>query len=233
MTGPLDTRRPLLLALDTATARVGIALYDGDLVAEASWPGGRQGSTTLLPEVDRLLRLTGQEVTAVTAVAVMLGPGSFSALRVGLSTAKGLAMGLGCALIGVPTMDAIAYPHRRPGVTVWALLDAGRARVTARAYRETPEGWQATGTPHHGTPHHGTAVEVAAAINAPAVVCGEASPALVAALADRPGIDVLPPAVRARRAGHLAEIAWRRLQAGDTDDPVTLEPIYVHVEQER
>lgn len=228
MTGLADTRRPLLLALDTATTRVGIALYDGDLVAEASWPGGRQGSTTLLPEIERLLRLTGQEVMAVTAVAVMLGPGSFSALRVGLSTAKGLALGLGCALVGAPTLDVIAYPHRRPGVTVWALLDAGRSRLTAQAYHETPAGWLATGASQHGT-----AAEIASAIHAPALVCGEASPALVTALEDRSGIEVLPPAVRARRAGHLAEIAWRRLQAGDTDDPVTIEPIYTHVEQER
>src|SRR5687767_10648138 len=89
---------PLLLALDTSTAHAGVALYNGDVLAELTWPAGRHGSQTVLPQVEHLLRLSSRDIRDLTVVAVALGPGSFSALRVGLSTAKGLALALACPL---------------------------------------------------------------------------------------------------------------------------------------
>jgi tRNA threonylcarbamoyladenosine biosynthesis protein TsaB len=219
VTAPTEAR--LLLALDTSTSLIGLALYDGQLLAEQSWPAGRHGSQTLLGEIDHLLRLLGRPIGAVTAVAVAVGPGSFSALRVGLSVAKGLVFALPASLLGIPTLDIVAYPHRRTDYTVWATIDAGRSRVFAAPYADQSDHWQAI------TPAvHGPAAGLLECVVGPAVVVGDIPPAVARALAQRPGVSLPPPALRQRRAGVLAELAWQRYQAGQSDDPVSLAPIY-------
>ena len=223
MSAPVEERPPLLLAIDTSTAQAGLALYDGDLLAEALWPAGRHGSQTLLVEVERLLGRAGRSVQALTGVAVALGPGSFSALRVGLSAAKGLAFALGCPLVGVPTLDVTAYPHRHAGLTVWAVVDAGRTRLAAAPYGPTGDGWGA-----QATPVHGPVAALLERLDGPALVCGELSTAALTALAGRAETLVPGAALRRRRPGCLAELAWDRLRAGQADDPVTLEPVYLH-----
>jgi tRNA threonylcarbamoyladenosine biosynthesis protein TsaB len=165
--------RPLLLALDTSTARAGVALYDGDVIAEATWPAQRQAGQSLLVEVRRLLDAAGRAPAHIAAVAVAVGPGSFSALRVGLSTAKGLALALGCPLLGISTLEATAAPHRGRGGTVWALVDAGRARVVAAPFAGDEGGWG-----RRGEPWHGPAADLAGVVAGPALVCGEVSPAV-------------------------------------------------------
>jgi tRNA threonylcarbamoyladenosine biosynthesis protein TsaB len=217
------TRPDLLLAIDTSTAQAGLALYDGDLLAELTWPAGRRGSRTALAEIKRLLALTDRAIGEVAAVAVALGPGSFSALRVGLSLAKGLAFARACPLLGIPTLDVVSYPHRHAGQPVWAVLDAGRTRVTAARYTTTDAGWQA-----ESPPYHGPVAGLVERITGPALVGGEVPSAMIDALTDRPDVIVLPPAVRRRRPGALAELAWARLLAGERDDPHALEPLYLH-----
>jgi len=220
---PAGRRQPLLLAIDTSTAQAGLALYDGSLLAELTWPAGRHGSRTVLVEVDRLLALAGRGAADLTAVAVALGPGSFSALRVGMSLAKGLAFATGCALVGIPTLDVVSYLHRHAGQLVWAVLDAGRGRVVAAPYMARGSDWEAAGPPFHGPV--GRLVE---RIAGPALVGGEVPPAMIDALRDRPDVVVLTPAALLRRPGALAELGWARLLAGAADDPVTLEPLYLH-----
>src|SRR5437764_105699 len=125
-----------LLALDTSTLAAGRALYrDGAPLAELQWPAGRAQTTAVLHEIDRLLGLAGLTVADLAAVAVAPGPGSFNGLRVGLSTAKGLVFALGLPLLGVPTLDATAYPHAAGGRPVRAVLAAGRGRLVSALYR--------------------------------------------------------------------------------------------------
>jgi tRNA threonylcarbamoyladenosine biosynthesis protein TsaB len=218
-----DASGALLLAIDTSTVQAGLALYDGDLLAELIWPAGRRGSQTVLPAIDGLLTLTDRAIGDVAAVAVALGPGSFSALRVGLSLAKGLALARACPLLGIPTLDVVSYPHRHAGQPVWAVLDAGRTRVTAARYSTTEAGWQADALPYHGP-----VAGLVERITGPALVGGEVPSAMIDALTDRPEVVVLPPATRRRRPGALAELAWARLRAGERDDPHALEPLYLH-----
>lgn len=215
--------QPLVLAIDTSTTQAGIALYNGDLVAELSWPAGRHGSQSLLSEIDHLLSLVNLTVDRLTAVSVAIGPGSFSALRVGLSVAKGLCFALGCPLLGIPTLDAVAHPHRHLDHTVWAVLDAGRQRVVTAPYAATATGWQAIAAAVHGP-----AAGLLECVCGPALICGEFPPAIGEALAAMPGVAVLSPANRRRRAGAVAELAWARLLSNQPDDPITLEPLYLH-----
>ncbi len=125
-----------MLAMDTATSHVVVALGTGDgrLLAETSWPAGHRHGERLLPSIEALLREHGVERTAITGVVVGTGPGAFTGLRVGLATAKALAHGLGCPIAGVATSEALIAASGADRVVL--LLPAGPSdRVAARAGR--------------------------------------------------------------------------------------------------
>lgn len=216
-----DVQPPLLLAIDTSTDQAGLALYDGAVLAEIAWPASRAARRTVMPESLHLLGLAGRTIDQITAVGVAIGPGSFSALRAGLSIAKGLVYVRRCPLIGIPTLDVVSYPHRQAGVTVWSVLQAGRGRVIGVRYPPTDDLF-ATGT----VPYHGTVAGLVGQIAGPALVTGEVPREMIDALAQHPDIVIPSAALRLRRAGVLAELAWRRWRAGQADDPFTLEPLY-------
>ncbi len=217
----------MLLAIDTATRQAGIALYDGarGLITEYNWHSANRHTEELMPAIAQMMDQAGIAARDLTAVGVALGPGSFTGLRVGLAAAKGLALAHGAKLLGVPTLDAAAYPHQAQPVPVVALLQAGRGRVYWAAYAHGPAGWS------NQTPYAlGTAVDVANATLRPMLFVGEVSPAdreTLIKFAGRPRAQFLPPALAMRRAGYLAELAWARHQAGAADDPATLSPIYL------
>jgi tRNA threonylcarbamoyladenosine biosynthesis protein TsaB len=214
-----------LLAIDTSTQMAGLALYAADtLLAELAWPAGRAQTTALLGEIDRLLGLSGLRPPDLGAVAVAIGPGSFNGLRVGLSTAKGLAFALDLPLLGVPTLDAVAYPHGGHGRAVRAVIAAGRGRLVSALYR-----WQDGEVRRVGDYANSTPEELAGLIVEPTIVCGELPPERHASWRDlAPLAQLVPSALNARRAGCLAEIAWARFRRGETDDAAALEPIYLH-----
>jgi len=126
-----------VLAIDTATSRVVVTRggLDGTPVAEASWAAGYRHGETLLPAIERLLAPVGGRA-AVGAIVVGTGPGAFTGLRVGIATAKGLAHGLGCPIVGVSTGAALlaAAAVAAPGPDLVLFLPAGPAdRVVVRA----------------------------------------------------------------------------------------------------
>ncbi len=213
----------MLLALDTSTALASVALYDGALRAEATWRAGREHSTQVLPEAVRLLAQQGLGPEALRAVAVAVGPGSYTGLRVGLSLAKGLAVALQLPLVGVCTLDVLAAPLRAAAPPVRPALDAGRRRYATALYdhdgaalvrREPIAGVDLAG--------------LLALLRSPVVVTGDLDAAAREALAAAgAGIEVATPAAATRRAGYLAELAWERLARDGGADPATVEPIYL------
>jgi tRNA threonylcarbamoyladenosine biosynthesis protein TsaB len=213
----------MLLAIDTSTTVTGLALYDaGGPRAEAAWESGRNHTAQLLPQLDMLLRHAGVERSDLRAVAVALGPGSWSGLRVGVSVAKGIALAGGLPLVGVPTLDALALQHARPGTPVYPLIRLGRDRfATARFRGDGPERAERD--------RNVSLAELCAEVGQRALFCGDldepARQALRAGLGDRALLS--GPAAGLRRPAFLAELAWRRLAAGQRDDLVTLEPIYL------
>ncbi len=101
----------MLLALDTATRQSGIALLEaGGLLAEMNWTSQTGQTTELLPRLSQLLEWQNRSLADVEVIAVGLGPGSFTGLRVALSAAKGIALANEVPLVGVPTLDATAWP---------------------------------------------------------------------------------------------------------------------------
>ncbi len=123
-----------ILVIDTATSRVVVARgdRDGGLLDEHSWAAGYRHGETLLPSIERLLKPAGGR-TAVGAIVVGTGPGAFTGLRVGIATAKGLAHGLGCPILGVSTGLALLEAAGTDGAEVALLLPAGPSdRVLVR-----------------------------------------------------------------------------------------------------
>ena len=215
----------LLLAIDTSTDLVGLALTDGETTAELSWPARLRQTATILQGVDHLLGLTGRAVGEVEAVAVATGPGSFSGLRVGMSVAKGLVLARDVALVGIPTLLATALPHVDPERPAVAVVGAGRRRLVWTVIEHAaPEPVQST-APVNGSPD-----ELAAFVTAlagPVVVCGEVPGALRHGWAGDPRVAC--PPLSGRRPAAIASLGWDRWRRGGMDDPVTLEPAYLHL----
>jgi tRNA threonylcarbamoyladenosine biosynthesis protein TsaB len=216
----------LLLAIDTATRVTGLALYDqAGLHLEQTWLTGDNHTVELMPYIVRACEQLGLAPEALQAVAVSLGPGSFTGLRVGLSVAKGLALALDIPVLGVPTLDAIAYAHCREVLPVCAVVPAGRGRWCTAMYRaQGASGWQRSSDYALVS-----ADDLRASLQEPTFVCGELDPHLVEAL--RTGAAewavIASPALSMRRAGYLAELAWQRFSAGERDELSSLTPIYL------
>jgi tRNA threonylcarbamoyladenosine biosynthesis protein TsaB len=216
----------LLLAIDTASRVTGLALYDqAGLQMEQMWHSGDNHTVELMPYIARACEQQNLAPSALQAVAVSLGPGSFTGLRVGLSVGKGLALALGIPVLGVPTLDATAYAHSREVLPVCAVLPAGRGRWCAALYRSGgASGWQRCGDYLLVT-----ADDLIALLQEPTLICGELDQPLVDVLRAR-AVEravIAGPAVRMRRAGYLAELAWQRFSAGERDDLASLTPIYL------
>jgi len=213
--------RPLL-AIDSSTEQAGVGLFDGERGSELAWHAGRTQTATLLAQIHRLLGLHGLVAADLGAVAIATGPGTFNGLRVGMGIAKGLVLGLGVPLLGVPTLAAAALPHADAGRPVVPVVAAGRGRLVWAEYADGPAGWGAALPARNGTVEeliehlHG----------GEAVVTGELDPAQEAAVAAVPGVVLVPRPLRPRRPGAVAALAWDRHRAGEADDPASLEPVY-------
>jgi tRNA threonylcarbamoyladenosine biosynthesis protein TsaB len=216
----------MLLAVDTSTAQVGLALYDGSQVpGEMTWTTRQHHTTELAPALAGLLSRCGISMDMVSALGVAVGPGSFTSLRVGLSFVKGIALARRLPVMGIPTLDIIAAAQplgKNPLITV---IQAGRKRIAFSEYRNMKNGWQV-----QGPVRSGTVEELADAIESPTYVAGELSSEDRTRLA-RKRVNVLlaSPVNCVRRPAILAELAWARWQNKDVDDAASLAPVYLHV----
>jgi len=133
----------LVLAIDTATSRVSVAIGDrGVAIGEVSLAGGRRHAEQLAPAIRYLCDELDLSLDQLAAVAVDIGPGLFTGLRVGVTTAKVMAHALRVPVVGVPSLDLVAYPLRHSPRLVVSVLDARRREVFWASYRPVPGGVQ-------------------------------------------------------------------------------------------
>ena len=215
------------LSIDTSTryALVGLS-RQGETVAEIAWRSERNHSVELVPTIRTLMDRGGTGMQELEAIYVAKGPGAFSALRVGLSTAKSLAVALDIPLVSIGTLDVEARPFRGLGTPVRALLDAGRDRLYVGSYQAASE----NGDPFYAVQ---SPEELANSVDATTLFCGEGVRGVADFLRSSIGkravvADVAPPT---RRASLLAELAHRRWQEVGADDPATLQPMYLRGSQ--
>lgn len=211
----------MLLAIDTATRMASLALHDGQrLCYEATWQADRQHTVQLAARLATALEELGLPPERLGAVAVTIGPGSFTGLRVGLALAKGLALARNLPLLGIPTLDVLAVAQGRDRRMLVAVLQAGRGRIFAATYR-WQGGWQCRQGPELTTWEG-----LAAKLERPALICGEIEGAGHEALRGATHVEIVSPAMALRRAGFLAELGWQRLRRGQVDSPSALLPLY-------
>ena len=215
----------MTLAIDTSTRQTAVALHaDGVVLGELAWVSEQNHTRELLPAIDTLLRHVHVTLDDVRGLAVAQGPGGFTALRVGLSVAKGLAFARGLPLVGVGTLEVAAYPFGATGFPVWAMVDAGRGEIAAARFRLRGGVWQ------QEEPEHLTTLDaLCARVEEPSLFCGEITSAMEAVLRERLGKLALvpPPAARRRSAGALAELGAARLARGERDNADALQPLYL------
>lgn len=215
----------MLIAVDTSTAQVGLAVYDGDQVlGEMTWTTRQHHTTELASALSGLLNRCGVTMDMVHAAAVAIGPGSFTSLRVGLSLVKGIALARNLPLIGIPTLDVIAAAQPVTEHPLIAVLQAGRKRIAIGGYHSDGMNWQA-----EGGVRSGTVDELLDEIESPTIVAGELHPEDRKKMSKKKKILLASPAYCVRRPSILAELAWARWQADDVDDAAALAPIYLHV----
>jgi len=216
----------MLLAVDTSTAQVGLALFDGvQVAAEMMWHSRRHHTVELAPALVELLVRTGIKMTDVQALGVVIGPGSFTSLRVGLSFVKGLSLARRLPVIGIPTLDVVAAAQPTSKLPLAAILQAGRGRLALGWYRSSDAEWKSDGVVKVTNVD-----ELADMIEHPTIVAGELNADERQRLARKKvNVQLAAPSACVRRPAILAELAWARWQANQVDEVASLAPIYLHV----
>jgi len=213
------------LAIDTSTDTASLALVqDSEVLAELTWRCGQNHTTQLLPHLAHLLDKTEANLQSLSCIIVARGPGSFNGLRVGISTAKGLAFSLGILIVGISTLEADAYQHAETGLPICPILNAGRGEIATAIYQKKQNVWRQL------IPEHITTVDtLCSQITTKTIFCGEFTPFIATELRKqlKQRAIIPPPATRLRRASFLAELGLKRLEAGDYDNPATLQPLYL------
>ena len=219
-----------LLAIDTATQFISIALHDGQqMLAEQTWFSENHHTVELAPAVRALLMGAHLTPNELSALAVSIGPGSYTGLRIGVALAKGIAGARRIPLVGVSTLDILAAEQpQTPGALI-LVLQAGRSRVVTARYHWRKGQWKLRGEPENMDWE--TLIN---SIDGPATLSGEISTeghaVIEAAQATSVPITLASPVLRLRRAGFLAEEAWSRLRkSGDKAafPAAAVAPIYV------
>lgn len=221
---------PLLLAIESATpAAAGVALMRGEMaIASRALSSARPASETLLPAVVALLEEAGVALAAIDAFAVSVGPGSFTGLRVGVATVKGLAFGGEALVVAVPTLAALALRAAPAPGPIAALLDARRGEVYAALYDGDP-GLPPRVGPSVLRPEALAEVLATLAAETPCTVIGEGIAVVADALHARFGnaLRLVPPPDGRPDAVAVGRLGARLLAAGAGIAAETLTPVYV------
>lgn len=214
----------MLLAIDTSSLVLSCALAEKDrLVAEWTVQKRLTHSEQLIPHLDAMMKEAGVSKEDITAIAVSIGPGSFTGLRIGLATAKMAAYIWKVPIVGVDTLEALARNMEGAESFILPLEDAQRGNVYAALYGAFDEFWKEA--PEEAAPIDDV---IAAALRhgGPVIAVGECADTYKEKL-ESAGIRVAPARSRLARAGSVAAAAFARLEKGEKDDPLSLLPNYI------
>ena len=213
------------LAIDTSTDTASLALVqDNEVLAELTWHCGQKHTTQLIPHLAHLLNQAKLNLQSACGIIIAKGPGRFDGLRVGISTAKGLAFSLSIPIVGISTLEVEAYQHAETGLPICPVFNAGRGEIATAIYQTKHNEWCQL------IAEHITTVEaLCSQITTKTIFCGEFIPSIATQLRkELTEKAIIPPsAARLRRASFLAELGLKRLIAGDYDNPATLQPLYL------
>jgi tRNA threonylcarbamoyladenosine biosynthesis protein TsaB len=221
----------LLLALDTSTRRVGVALGGPQGVHAALELGGPcderapRHAEEVVPAIAYLAEQCGTELSHVSAIAVSVGPGMFTGLRVGVTTAKVLGQALRIPVIPIASLDLLAYPLRHSGVLVVPVMDARRHEVYYAMYQPVPGGIQRLGEYELGPVDDVTTELEARGVEA--IVCGDGALRFRDAFVDLERVELAGPGHAAPSLAALVELAAARYEREEFRAPADVVPLYL------
>lgn len=220
----------MLLAIDTATRTMSVALHNGaELLAEQTWITPNQHNNTLAPALYKLLQDYAVSVATLHGIAVCIGPGSYTGLRIGVSLAKGLAAAHRLPLVGFSTLDVLALSQPSYTGTLLCVAQAGRGRIITAAYRWRKGRWHVRDEGAQLSDWHSTLDQLDGATYITGEVDDDGRLLISDAAARGISVSLVPSALRLRRAGYLAEealILLREHNAGNFA-PAKVVPIYI------
>ncbi len=220
-----------ILGIESASLTASAAIWEDELVtAEYTVNHKKTHSQTLLPMIDEIVRMTETDLESLDAIAVSGGPGSFTGLRIGSATAKGLGLALEKPLIHVPTLDAMAYEHFGTDRIICPMLDARRGQVYCGLYEFHDEFRVLR---EQAAMALSELLEELAALGRPVIFLGDGVPAgreIIEASCRVP--YVYAPSFAARqRAGAVAALGAVYLREGRTETAAEHRPEYLRPSQ--
>ena len=203
-----------ILAIETATRAASVAvIFNGKILSESLCESPQSFSETLMPQVEEVVKISGA-FEKLDAVAVSIGPGSFTGLRIGLATAKALAYAWGIKIIGVPTLQAMAYNF--PAAKVLPLIDAQKNRAYCQLFEKFLPLSKLEVKPID------EAILAASKLDGEIFLCGDVLHKIKISLP--PNVKLAPPHMRMPRASSVAICAE---DLNRTDNVMNLEPLYI------
>ena len=215
-----------VLGIETSTPVCGVGIAENrQILADYSLDAGVQHAERLISMVSQVLAGANLGLDAMSGVAVGAGPGSFTGLRIGMATAKGLCLAAGIPLLSIPTLAGIAYDHLTYGVPVCAMLDARRGQVYAGVYRAGKRG------PHSVLTDAVLPLEeVLPLLPRPVIFAGQGSYVHKDRIMEWMGGDAsIVPGLP--KGGSLAAIGCAKVELGEVSDFTQVEPNYLRSSQ--
>ncbi|MBQ4424536.1 MAG: tRNA (adenosine(37)-N6)-threonylcarbamoyltransferase complex dimerization subunit type 1 TsaB [Lachnospiraceae bacterium] len=222
-----------LIGIESASVVASVAVLDEQtVIAESTINYKITHSQSLLPQLAEICRLTEQELSEVDAIAVASGPGSFTGLRIGAATAKGLGLALKKPLVAVPTLDAMAYSLYGCRLLICPMMDARRGQIYTGLYA-FDENMNFT------VRHPGCAadtrefLEIIRERGERTVFLGDGVPVFRDVITQVLGEQAVfaPPHVSRQRAAAVASLGLEKLRRGETVDAAAFAPLYFRISQ--
>ncbi|MDH4171700.1 MAG: tRNA (adenosine(37)-N6)-threonylcarbamoyltransferase complex dimerization subunit type 1 TsaB [Acidimicrobiia bacterium] len=216
----------LILGIESSTAQVGCAIagHEG-VLASAHSTRGRRHAESLAPQIDFIRHQARIELSEISVVAVDVGPGLYTGLRVGIASAMALAHGLGVPMIGVASLDLVAWPVRYTRRLIVAVLDARRGEVFHACYRSVPGGVQRI-TDYRVTPPDELATDLAA-VGDDCLLVGDGVLRHADVFSDLRRVEVAERGMAYPNAGSLVQLAHAQALREEFVKPWEIEPLYL------
>ena len=216
----------LILGIESATPQVGCAIggHEG-VLASAHSSRGKRHAEMLAPQIDFVRRQARVELSEISVVAVDLGPGLFTGLRVGISAAMATAFALGVPMIGVSSLDLLAFPVRHSPRLIVAAIDARRGEVFHAFYRQVPGGVQRVTEPAVSAP--GDLASELLARGEEALLVGDGALRYADVFRDLRGVEDAEPGLAHPTAASLVQLAHAKALREEFVPASDLSPIYL------
>ena len=216
----------LILGIESATSRVGCAIggHEGT-IASAHSSRGRRHAESLAPQIAFVAEQAGVQLADIGAIAIDIGPGLFTGLRVGVTTALALATTLRIPMIGVTSLDLLAFPVGHTHRMITAAVDARRGEVFHATYRPVPGGVQRITEPAVGEPEDLRSAIVAEA--ADVLIVGDGALAHRHLFEDVSGVEIADEVLAFPSASALVSLAHARAMREEFVRPDEIEPLYL------